>query len=511
MAVVSLSYAQQPDNVSTEERLRRLEQRMGQYEQTIAERDARIRELETERKSLKADTATPPIANKAIEAPTAISAASSLPKTTSLAVPPTATSVATSQDAAASPKASTEKSHEETWGQFTPGVGFTVANTKWGSLELSLYSYMRYLNSTGNDDTYIDRFGKTQVVKGRNDIQVSKAFLYTKGWVFDPRLRYLFYVWASSTGLGTNLNTLVAGNVTFRLNDYLTAGIGVFGLPSTRSLEGQFPQWHRTDARLIADEYMRGSYTQGIFASGKITDTLQYMAGLGNNLSAFGVSASKLDTTLDTFAFALRWMPTTGEFGPRANIGDYEEHDQLATLFGVHFTTSTEDKQSQPGLDTPENTQVRLSDGSLAFGPNTFGPGISVNRLDYKMVSVNAGMKLHGFSLEGEAYYRQLSNFKTNVPTHIGSVNDEGFQLSGSTMLIPNTLQLYANGSKIFGENRDPWDVGVGLNWWPFKRRGLRLNSELMYVRHSPVGNIMLPYQVGSNGPIFMTNVELAF
>jgi hypothetical protein len=486
---------------------------MEQYEQTIAERDARIRELEAERKGSTPNIATTPL----VTSTPAPSPANSAPALASTTIPakttaPTSTSVATSQGAAASKKASIPSTPtDESWGQYTPGVGFTVANTQWGTLELSLYSYVRYLNTQGTDNSYVDRFGNQQTVQNRNDFQVNKAFLYTKGWVFDPRFRYLFYVWSSAAFLGTGLDTLVAGNMTYRVNDYLTAGIGVVGLPSTRSLTGQFPMWQRTDARLIADEFMRGSYTQGIFANGKITDKLSYMAALGNNLNAFGISASKLDASLDTFAFALRWMPTTGEFGPRANVGDFEEHDKLATLLGVHFTTSSEDDQSQPGLDKPENTQMRLSDGSLAFNTGTFGPGISVKELDYKMVAINAGMKLQGYSLEAEAYFRNLSGFKTNVPTHIDDVNDQGFQLMGSTMLMPKTLQMYANGSMIFGENRTPWDLGIGLNWWPFKQRGLRVNSELMYVRHSPVGSNALPYQVGTNGPIFVTNVELAF
>ena len=62
------------------------------------------------------------------------------------------------------------------------------------------------------------------------------------------------------------------------------------------------------------------------------------------------------DGDFTTFSGALWWMPTTGEYGPRAGFGDYEEHQDLATLIGVHFTFSPEDRQSQPGTTTTSTT-----------------------------------------------------------------------------------------------------------------------------------------------------------
>ena len=62
---------------------------------------------------------------------------------------------------------------------------------------------------------------------------------------------------------------------------------------------------------------------------------------VAGNLSALGVSASQMDHCLCTVTGMLYWMPTTGEFGPGAGFGDYEEHEKLATLFGVHYTYST--------------------------------------------------------------------------------------------------------------------------------------------------------------------------
>jgi hypothetical protein len=69
------------------------------------------------------------------------------------------------------------------------------------------------------------------------------------------------------------------------------------------------------------------------------------------------------------------------------------------------------DRWSQPGTNAIENSQIRLTDGSILFTPDLFGPGITVNNVDDRMMSIDAGVKYHGLSLEGEYYRRWLTNF----------------------------------------------------------------------------------------------------
>ena len=120
----------------------------------------------------------------------------------------------------------------------------------------------------------------------------------------------------------------------------------------------------------------------------------------------------------------------------------------------MHYTHSLEDKQSQPGTDGIENSQIRLTDGSIIFTPDLFGPGITVNEVDYRMMSVDAGVKYKGLSLEGEYYWRWLSNFTGINTGGIADINDHGYQLQSSAMAVPKALQLYFGGSQIFGQLR---------------------------------------------------------
>ena len=78
-------------------------------------------------------------------------------------------------------------------------------------------------------------------------------------------------------------------------------------------------------------------------------------------------------------------------------------------------------------------------------------------------------------------------------------------------MVVPKSLQAYVSGSKIYGEFGEPWDVALGLNWFPMQRRELRLNVQGLYLEDSATGGSSLPYLVGSNGWVFTTDVMLNF
>ena len=63
---------------------------------------------------------------------------------------------------------------------------------------------------------------------------------------------------------------------------------------------------------------------------------------------------------------------------------------------GVHFTYSREDAQEQPGVNAFENSQIRLSDGTLLFAPNAFNTGGMVQKATFQMLDLDAGVKVEG-------------------------------------------------------------------------------------------------------------------
>jgi hypothetical protein len=380
-----------------------------------------------------------------------------------------------------------------------------------GEVYVRLMTYVRYLNQKGLDPTYVDAFGNTKDVKQRQDFQLNKFFLPFSGWFLTPKFRYYLYVWSANASQGEPAQVVGGGNISYVFNRHLTVGGGITSLPSVRSTEGQFPYWLSVDTRLIADEFFRGSYTTGIWARGEITTKFKYMAMIANNLSTLGVSAAQMDNGINTASFMIQWLPTTGEFGLYGTFGDFDYHESLATRLGVHYTHSVEDKQSQPGTSAIENSQIRLTDGSVIFTPDLFAPGTTVDRVTYDMVSVDGGLKYRGLALEAEYYWRFLGDYEgTNVGI-IDDIDDHGFQVQASGMLVQKTLQPYIGTSVIRGVYGNGSDFRLGANWYPVKERGFRINAEWLHLNKCPVGYTAVPYPVGGNGDVFHTNLELNF
>lgn len=389
------------------------------------------------------------------------------------------------------------------------GAGFTIVKGKFGTLNFSPYVTIRYLNQMNINDSYTDAFGQPHIIKKRNDIQFQKVTLYFKGWIATPDFRYFTYVWTSNVNQGQGAQVVVAGNLQYRINKHIDIGAGIGPLPTSRSLYGQWPFWLRQDARPMAEEFFRGSFTTGAWVQGEIMKGLNYKTMLGNNLSQLGVDAGQLDNGFDTWSSALWW--TTNEYGPQGPFGDFERHEKLASLLGASFTRSNETRQSQPGSEAPENSQIRLSDGTGIFNLNAFAPGSQVLEAKYEMASINGGIKYKGLSLDAEYYWRWVSKFKTTGQIPVTKLFDDGFSLQGSVMLVNKTLQLYATGSYLNGEYGKPSEITSGLNWYPLKNRILRVNPEVLFENKSPVGYSSYPTVIGAKGTIFMINIEMFY
>jgi len=405
-------------------------------------------------------------------------------------------------------KPQADSNDKESFGRYTPNLGFKVANTEYGDLSVSIYTYARYLNQRGLDSTFTDAFGNTKTVQQRQDFQLNKMQIKFLGWILNPKMRYFLYAWTSNANQGLPAQTVLAGNLNYTFNKYITLSAGITGLPGTRSIEGNFPFWLGVDSRLIADEFFRGSYTSGIWARGEITDTLKYHVMLGNNLSTLGVPANRIDNRFNTLASALVWTPTE-DYGD--GFGDFEDHQKLAPRLAFHFSRSDENKESQPSSEDFENTQIRLSDGTVVFTPNIFGPGVTVTDVRYQMTNFDWGFKYKGYSLEGAYYMRWLDNFRGLGTEGIARIFNQGYQLEAAALVVPKTFQIYAGHSRIFGEQGDPWDLRVGGNFFPFKNKVVRWNNEVLYLHKSPVGYTSVPFAVGGRGFVFHSTWELAF
>ena len=396
--------------------------------------------------------------------------------------------------------------------EHVPNAGFLLYEGEEGQIYFRLFSYARYLNQKSLDPSYTDSFGNTKTVQLRQDMQLQKFFAPFSGWFLSEKFRYYLYVWSSNSSQGDPAQVVGAGNLSYVFNRFVSVGAGITSLPSTRSTEGQFPYWLTVDNRLTADEFFRGSYTTGFWFKGEVQAKVKYQAMFATNLSILGVSATQLDNKFDTQSYMVQWLPSTGEFGYFGTFGDYDNHQKLATRLAVHYTHSLEDKQSQSGPETIENSQIRLTDGNNIFTRNLFGDGVNVDSVHYHMSSIDGGIKYKGMSLEGEYYRRWLTDFTGTNIGGIANITDTGYQLQSSAMVIQKKLQVYLSGAQIFGKQYgDSSEIRTGGNWYFLKDRGVRLNAELIHLNKCPVGYTAVPYPVGGNGNVFHVDLEMNF
>jgi hypothetical protein len=278
----------------------------------------------------------------------------------------------------------------------------------------------------------------------------------------------------------------VGGALYYDFGKFLNFGAGWNAYPGTMSLQGSHPYWLSYD-RVMADEFFRPYFSQGVFAKGNILSRLEYRWMVGNNNSNLDVPAVKLDRDLSA-GFAITWLPTTGEFGPRGAFGDYESHENLATRFNFAFTYSPEDRQAAVG--TPAgNTTLRLSDSLNIFDTSAFAPGVTVEKARYQLISGSVGIKYHGLFLQGEGYDRKLDNFVADGPLPASVVRDYGFYVQLGYMVVPKRVELYGATSYIFGQYGNSKEFIIGGNYYPWNTRNARLNIQLINVDHSPVSS----------------------
>jgi cell division protein FtsB len=390
------------------------------------------------------------------------------------------------------------------FGEFNPGRGFTVGRSSLGELNLSGYMAARYLNQLPADQTATDHLGRPFQVAPRQDFQFHRVMLFSQGWLLNPKFQYMTFLW---TVQDTN-QVAVGGALTYNFGKFMTLGMGWNAYPGTQSLQGSHPYWESYD-RVMADEFFRPYFSQGLFAQGNILPTLEYRWLLGNNLSNLDVPAVKLDRELSGGG-ALTWLPTTGEFGPRGAFGDYESHQHFATRFNLAYTYSPEERQSPIGTSA-NNTTLRLSDSLNVFDTGAFVPGVTVEKVHYHLLSAAAGMKYHGLWIQGEGYRRQLDHFIADGPLPVREVLDYGFYAQAAYMIVPKRVELYGGTSYIFGQFGNPKEFLVGNNYYPWNTRNIRLNTQVIYAEHSPVSSTFGFYTGQQTGPIVSIGVTALY
>lgn len=388
---------------------------------------------------------------------------------------------------------------------FVSGQGIEIGKSELGSLNVSVYTLLRYINQLPATQSFTDHLGRERPIDTRNDIQLHRVLIHFKGFLFSEKFTYQSSVW----GVNSTNSIAAIGSLNYEFSKRFTLGGGIGANPGTRSMNYEHPYFLGTD-RQMGDEFFRPGFTGGVWGTGELFPGLNYRAMVGDSVTIVNISAAELTRDL-SYGATLAWMPTTQEFGPRGGFGDFEMHDRVATRFGVSAVHSREDRFAQVDNPFPDNTQIRLSDGLLLFEEGALAPGVTVQQADFTLASLDAAMKYRGFFLFGEYYFRDLRDFETSGPAPLDPIIDHGFMVQSAYMVVPQRWELYGSYSRVFGEYRNSWELGGGLNFFPYKSRNLKINGTAIYVDRSPTGSLFGYYVAGQKGTIISLSTDFFF
>ena len=391
-------------------------------------------------------------------------------------------------------------------GEFTPAKGFDLVKTSKGSLNVSAYGLFRYVNQMPGEQTFEDHLGRERTVKARNDLNWHRTFVWLTGFFWKPQFRYNISLWS----LPTTQQSLLFGNLQYRVARPLNIGVGMAPNLTARSLQGSWPFWASSD-RQMSEEFFRGGFSSGVWVNGEPIKRVFYTASVNSNISQLGVTASN-DTRDFAYSASLYTMPTTGEYGLRGGLEDFENHQRVATRFGMSTARSRESRYADDSVP-PNATQIKLSDGVNPFDTGALADGVTVQKLTYGVVAADFGVKYRGAALQGEAYFRRLSNFATDLPLP-GDVpddlDDRGFQLQASYMVLPRTLSLDAAYGYVDDEfGRKPWELSGSTSFYPSGTRSWRLNLHVIHIEQSPTSSNFGFYTSGQTGTTISIGTDI--
>ena len=125
--------------------------------------------------------------------------------------------------------------------RYVPNGGFLIVEDDLGEMYVRLFSYARYLNQLGLDETYTDAFGNVHTVQRRQDAQLQKFFLPFSGWFLTPKFRYYLYVWSSNTSQGDPAQVVGGGQHQLCVQQVRDVGGGITSLPERSQHGGPVP------------------------------------------------------------------------------------------------------------------------------------------------------------------------------------------------------------------------------------------------------------------------------
>lgn len=371
------------------------------------------------------------------------------------------------------------------------------------ALKVNLQNQFRYTGFANSADSFTDLAGVTTLINSRNDFDINRGRLLFSGYAFTPDTR--FYTNIDYNSVSERQVQLLTAYIEEEFNSAFIFRYGLSKVPG--SWEWQESSRVTLGAeRTMATTFFRPSMTTGIWARGDLSETLHYEGMIGDGFNTFTLNAAQLDSN---FAYStMLWWEPLGDYGQ--GFSDFEQHESAAVRMG-HALTYTRNESEVTGEPGPEQTVIRLSDGTRLVDPGALAPGATVNQFDITLYAVHLGIKRRGMSFSLEYYLRWLTEIQATAPVPIDDIFDHGFYAQAGSYLIPKKLELYGLGSYVTGEFGDGSEIGGGLNWYVQSSRSWRMTFDMVHLSTPPTVQSRTGLVVGGSGSLFRVQSWMYF
>jgi hypothetical protein len=372
-------------------------------------------------------------------------------------------------------------------------------------LKVNLQNQFRYFGFGRTQREWVDATGSTNRTSNRNDFEINRGRLIFSGHAIDPDLNY--YVNLDYASLGDDRVTVLLAWMNYRFSREFDLYAGKGKVPGGR-------EWLLTSMytmspdRSMATTFFRPSITTGVWARGEPLEQLYYQAMIGNGFNTTSAGFRDLDTN---FVYSANtWWEPLGEFG--GLYSDLSFHEDLAVRTGASLTTS---RQSATQFDSqsPEETFIRLSDGTDLTAVGALAPGIAVTDYSLYLATFDAATKYRGVSLSGEYFLRWLTDISGDgpIPGDRRDLFDHGFHLQAGAFVVPKRVEVFARSSTVFGPFGNGAEYAGGFNVFFRGTENLRFCFDVTRLVDSPADQIRTGYSAGASGMLVRGQLQTMF
>ena len=373
------------------------------------------------------------------------------------------------------------------------------------ALAIGGFLQLRWLEFARGATEWTNAAGTPLPIQNINAFSLNRYLLSFTGHVVDERLLYAFALFGTSNA-GIQQGVVPIGMVGWKFGPGAILGGGMTIVPGTR-------EWVDSNAwtvgvdRSMANTFFRPGYSPGVAALGALFDRhLHYQAGIWNAIDGGTAGVIRRGTSM-AFAGNTWWEPLA-PFG--LGFGDMEHHDSPALRIGTSGVYSRAYARIVPTLN-PENTIVRLSDGTPLALAGALGPDTQIDSYRYHLSTVDAGWKWRGVGVGFEYYFRLLDDFAGTGTFSRSSVFDHGGMGYVAWCFLPRRAEVYGRSSAVTGPFGTGQEYGGGFNWYVNGSRQGRFTLEALSIVRSPAQAILYPYRAGATGTAIQTQFMVVF